>query len=122
MKLLLKTLTIFAAVSACLSACVHDPVEPEVREVSFKNEIQPFLNGTCNALTCHGDTSQGAGQPLFNSYYNFVENADIEAGEPENSKGYKRILNGEMPPTGIAVPDENVQLLKYWILQGAKNN
>lgn len=105
-----------------LTACVHDPVEPTVREISFKNEIQPFLTGTCNALTCHGDSSSGADQPLFTSYAAFIQEADIIAGDPDDSKAYKRIIKGEMPPTGVAVPNEQVQLLKYWILQGAKNN
>ncbi len=116
------------------NSCTKDegPVLPEVEinEVSFSNDIQPIFDNNC--ISCHpssGNLDLTAG----NSYNQLVNiNASgytairVIPNEPENSVLYKKIdgsgTYGSNMPLGGSLNANEVELIRLWIEQGAKNN
>lgn len=106
-----------------LFSCVHDPVsDPNQAEISFKNDVQLVLSGSCQNTGCHGAADYSE-FPLI-TYNDVINYGEVKAGKPDKSKIYKSISgNGEekMPPTWN-LPDDQIQIVYNWILQGAKDN
>ncbi len=97
--------------------------------IDFNRDIRPILSDAC--FQCHGpdaahreadlrlDTREGALADL-GGY------APIVPGKPQESELLRRILTGDaderMPPAeaGKRLPDEQIDLLRRWITQGAR--
>lgn len=88
--------------------------------VYFANEIFPLITSTCSMAGCHDAASHKDGVNLT-SYSNMMKY--VVPGNAANSKLYKEIANGSMPPRPMAAwtTDQKTKLQK-WINQGAKNN
>lgn len=86
--------------------------------VYFVNEILPMITSNCAQAGCHDNITQAEGIVL-NSYSNIMRT--VRAGNASNSKLYKEIINGNMPPAG-SMTQEQIDKIKKWINQGAKNN
>lgn len=86
--------------------------------VYFVNEILPMITSNCAQAGCHDNITQAEGIVL-NSYSNIMRT--VRAGNASNSKLYKEIINGNMPPAGSMTQDQ-MDKIKKWINQGAKNN
>ncbi len=100
----------------------------EVTPIDFARDIRPILSDAC--LHCHGpdeanrdsalrlDSRDGAFADL-GGYHAFVP------GKPDDSEALRRILSKDsderMPPpdSGKSLTDEQIQLLRHWIEQGA---
>ncbi len=128
-----KLLTILL-IAATLQSCKKDegPVIPEqeATEVSFVNDIQPIFDSNC--ISCH-PSSGNLNLTSGNSYNQLVNiNASgysakrVVPNEPENSVLYKKIdgsgTYGSNMPLGGSLSTNQVNLIKQWIAQGAKNN
>ncbi len=95
--------------------------------ISFSNEIQPIFDYYC--VSCHNEN-----HPLLNlkpccSWYELIatgHNAPyIDTINPDESKLLQRITGAIlpiMPPTGNALPQDDIDLIKKWIGEGARNN
>jgi len=102
-------------------------------EVSFAQEVQPIFNTFC--VTCHG----GNGGMFLNqgqAYDNLVNTTSqgyaplkrVVPGKPDSSVLYLKISSnppinvGQRMPQGGALPADEIMTIKFWILQGAKDN
>jgi hypothetical protein len=91
--------------------------------VYFTNDIQPLIVSTCAISGCHNQASHKEGIVL-DSYTNIMR--EVVAGNASNSRLYKIIIRTDedrMPPAPYAAyTAAQVNLIKKWINQGAKNN
>lgn len=108
-----------------LNSCYYDkfPIvddTPPTVDISFATEIQPIFNNNC--VSCHAG-SVAPDLRSGNAYSAIMSNSYIVANDLAASKLYQRLTgNGNiMPPSG-ALSSVNINLVKNWILQGAKNN
>ena len=95
--------------------------------VSYSKQVQPLFNAACNYSGCHNAANVAGGLNLssWNSIIHFTPPVVL----PQDSAHSMLILRIEgklpsiMPPTGLATLNQNqIQGLKTWIMEGAKNN
>ncbi|MGH9722150.1 MAG: c-type cytochrome domain-containing protein [Bryobacteraceae bacterium] len=111
--------TIFVLAWAARMAMAEDPV-------SFHKQIQPILARQCQG--CHQPASQQAGL-LLTSYEGLKTGGQkggaFVAGSPEKSVVIA-YLTGEVKPQmpfgGRPLPDDQIELFKRWIREGAKDD
>lgn len=116
-------LVCFAPVFAFAQAGGTDAARPKI---DFAREVQPILAKRC--FFCHGPDKSEAGLRL-----NKRESAlaKLESGEHavvpgnlEQSAILQRVTSTEeserMPPEGKPLPPEQIEILRRWILEGAK--
>jgi hypothetical protein len=137
---MLKRIFVFlliVAASAAFIGCEHQPKEkiengtvvtpidstnngtncsPDT--VYFVNEILPMITSNCAQAGCHDNITKAEGIVL-NSYASI--RSQVKPGKAIDSKLYKEIINGNMPPAGSMTQDQ-MDKIKKWINQGAKNN
>jgi uncharacterized membrane protein len=93
-------------------------------EVSFAEVVHPIFSQNC--LPCHSGTPD-AKSPYALADYNGVMGAgsdsvpNVLAGDVAGSLLCVKVVTGKMPPTG-RLPQDQIELVKKWIAQGAKNN
>lgn len=126
-------------VSCAIAACGESGTEPG--EVSFSQQIQPILTDRCAFGGCHASTSPAAGQSLAEglSYMSTVNVPSeelpsmhrVEPGDPDQSYLVHKIQGTHLDVggSGLRMPrgqeplsDDQIQLIRNWILQGARNN
>ncbi len=133
----MKKYLLLAALPFLIASCKHDVVIPEFMEtpsqsyecssdtVYFVNDIQPLLNSTCATTGCHSDESAEHGVKLT-SYVNIIQTGEVKPFRPEDSELYEVLFeDGEdlMPPSPQSpLTAEQKELIRKWIMQGAKNN
>lgn len=120
-----RLLFLFVALAA-LPAGSSCQKKPQVKPVDFVTQIKPLLQGRC--VNCHhsgalfGDLSFEnralAMQPR-------KKGAVIVPGQPLASQLYIALTLPDpdkkaMPPTGHRIPNQEVELVKRWIEEGAK--
>ncbi|OOG73168.1 PSD1 and planctomycete cytochrome C domain-containing protein [Algoriphagus sp. A40] len=96
------------------------------KEVDFSTEIKPILNKHC--ITCHGGVKKSGGFSVLFEEEAFALNESglpaIVPGSPNSSELIKRLTHSDpelrMPYQRAALSDEEIDLLKTWIRQGAK--
>ena len=98
--------------------------------VSFTNDVQPVFDQYCTS--CH--PSSGNLDLTAANSYNQLVNVDasaysakrVIAGDPEQSVLYKKIDNsgtyGSNMPLGSSLSASQINMIKQWIEEGAKNN
>jgi cytochrome c551/c552 len=124
----------FIVASLTFIACEHQPKEkfgvvnnipvdttksncsPDT--IYFVNEILPMITSNCAQSGCHDNITKAEGVVL-DSYNNIMKS--VRSGSATNSKLYKEIIDGNMPPAG-SMTQEQMDKIKKWINQGAKNN
>ena len=109
------------------------------RQVSFKSEVQPIFKASC--ISCHdsGEGSQNSGLVL-NSYESLMKGTKLgPVVEPESAISstlylvisHKVDSKIQMPPhhhdkyaigEGEPLSEEQIETIKIWLDQGAKNN
>lgn len=117
-----------------MESCVHDaeppktsanfeniPCDPDT--VYFDNDVLPLLNAGCAFSGCHDERTAEEGVILSDYHNTFKE---VRSGNAEESELYKTFFkSGEErmpPPPHDAFSDEQKELIKTWINQGALNN
>ncbi len=94
--------------------------------VYFQNKVLPLLISSCAKSGCHDAASHQDGVELT-SYEKIMATADVDPGDPNGSDLYE-VLNEDDPDKVMPRPPNNPltaaekQLIRNWILQGAKNN
>lgn len=123
-------------------ACKHEipPVEPQppysnIPTVSdscswdtiyFVKEILPLIISNCTGTECHDDIDPEDGISLTN-YANMMSAGIIKPGRPDGSDFYEVITETDpdkiMPPPGSgSLTPEQINAIRIWIEQGARNN
>ena len=122
-----------------LTACGESGVEPG--EVSFSQQVQPILTDRCAFGGCHASTSPAAEQSLaeglaYVNVYNVpsqeLPSMDrVEPGDPDQSYLVHKIQGTHLDVggTGLRMPrgqeplsQDQINLIRAWIQQGARNN
>ncbi|MEN9334568.1 MAG: hypothetical protein RLY35_1748 [Bacteroidota bacterium] len=116
------------------AACKHDyPApsnEPTVSmtcpsdTVYFQNSILPILVSNCAMSGCHDEHSAREGV-ILTDYVNVITTGGVNRGNANRSELYRAITNSDeiMPPANYGtLSSEEINLIKTWINQGAKNN
>lgn len=97
--------------------------EPEPA-VTFQVDILPILQASCAVQGCHAGPNPKVGLNL-ETYAGFEKGSLIgpvfNPGDSNGSKVVQRIDGGGMPP-GQPLADDQIQLFKDWIDDGAKDN
>ena len=114
-----------------ISGCDEQlPSENDIPDsnVSYSIHIQPISNVKCAISGCHDDATMASGYSLT-SYTNMFRIPQVLAGDPDNSTLVMRItgMGGfpPMPPIDAPVTpltEREVNGIKTWIREGAKNN
>lgn len=109
------------------SACVHDPLAPEVQYicdqggVDYKAEIEPLLSISCGSKGCHGqgDSRGGVSVESYKGVEKIVRRYNLNKSdlwEVINASG-----EGRMPPPPAApLNKEQLDLIERWIMEGAQ--
>lgn len=136
--------SIFIRASLCLALLVFaqcgddtkDPAAPPTNtDVSLTHDIQPIFNASCAVSGCHNVAAAAQlNLSVGKSYGSLVEinaNQDgtlkrVQTGDAMNSYLVVKIegrqkIGSKMPP-GSALSVTQIQAIKNWIDQGAKNN
>ena len=95
--------------------------------IYFSNQVLPIFIANCAISGCH-DASYGSEGVVLTSYNSIMRG--IRAGDPNHSRNYLVLISsGEslMPRNpgserGYSLPGEQINLIKKWIQQGARNN
>ena len=93
----------------------------------FQNDVFPIFASSCAMTGCH-DAITAEAEIILNNYGNIVNTGDIVAGNPGESKAYKVMIENNpadiMPPpgSGITLTQDQINTVRDWIAQGARNN
>jgi len=117
--------------SFVVAGCGESPTTPTSPgtgsgEISFQQQVKPVF-GKYGCPTCHGGTAglTVATVPLL--LQGGIHGPAVVPGSPDSSLLVQKISSnppfGErMPRGGPYLSDEDAQVIKTWIAQGAKNN
>ena len=94
--------------------------------ISYTAQVQPLFNQACNASGCHENGTQTTALVLT-SYGGAVLTLPgvVVAGKPDASTLVLRIqgsVGARMPPGAYALNQNQVNGIRTWIVEGAKNN
>lgn len=112
------------AATALLAACGQ-------KEISYRADVQPILKQYC--LECHADGGDGYAKSglLMSSHESLMKGTRFGAiVKPGDGLGSVliQLVEGradpsiKMPHGKAALPKEQIEVLKQWVVQGAKNN
>lgn len=119
-------------IALSFSACRKDSGPyinpPDIPEpVSFANDIQPIFDSYC--ISCHNENHPYLNLKLCCSWYELSAtgyNAPyLDTINPEQSTLFKRItgtIAPVMPSTGSPLAQTDIDIIKKWMEEGAKNN
>jgi mono/diheme cytochrome c family protein len=99
------------------------PDEVLAGPVSYTRQVAPIFQDNC--VDCHGGETTEVELDLT-TYDGVMAGSEygtvIEAGDPDASLLLDMISAGEMPQEADALEEEQVELVRTWIEQGAQNN
>ena len=112
------------AAASLLAACGQ-------KEISYRADVQPILKQYC--LECHADGGDGYAKSglLMTSHESLMKGTRFGAiVKPGDGLGSVliQLVEGradpsiKMPHGKAALPKEQIEVLKQWVVQGAKNN
>ena len=105
--------------------------------VSFQNDILPILaNNSCSSPFCHGNADSPPSNFLVLDAVNILgpgneaaqlETCDVVRGDPDGSYLVQKLMGtaqiGErMPLGGDAIPTADLNTIRQWITEGARDN
>lgn len=137
------SLLILAIVAA--QSCKHTPFDPMIEEVLttdsnlvfgpsegacdpdtvyFERDVLPLISSVCGS--CHKPGGQNDGLLLTN-YDEIMQYGEISPGNPGGSELYEVITETDPdkrmpPPPASALAQADIDMIRKWIDQGAKNN
>ena len=145
MKNLISTCTpiIFALISLTALSCTKyqipgkelaGPGDPEQEEivstcnpdtVYFNKDILPLVVSTCATSGCHDEDSHRDGV-ILTDYSSILRTGGIKPGDPNDSEFMETLTdNGDdlmPPPPNDAWSSDQIEMMRLWIAQGAKDN
>jgi len=100
------------------------------KEISYSKDVFPIIKKYC--LICHSLENDHPSELFLDTYEDMMNESRhgkaILPGEAEKSPFYQKLLSPppfgrQMPPSRkIKLTPEQIELLRVWINQGAKNN
>jgi hypothetical protein len=92
----------------------------------FQQQVLPIFISNCAMSGCHDPASHQDGV-ILNNYNNIMSTGDVDPYDPGNSEVFEMIVEPDpddrMPPApGSPLPQAQIEIIRKWILQGAKNN
>ncbi len=133
-----KGLLLCGGVIACLATGCKD-INPQLANgqspsniyfpasnVSYSRQVQPLFNQACSLSSCHDDGSTQSVLHLT-SYANLMFQLPgiVVQGKPDQSELVLRIqgsVGQRMPPSTNQLNDNQINGIRTWIVEGAKNN
>jgi mono/diheme cytochrome c family protein len=119
-------ITVLGLLPLVLSACGGEP------EVSYSQDVKPIIDKNC--IKCHQPGGKGELASGFNmaTYDGLMKGARfgpmVIAGDDEGSNMVV-LMEGRADPSismphgqNETIPKEDIQIIRAWIKQGAKNN
>jgi hypothetical protein len=100
-------------------SCHHETIIPSTPSISFKNEVEPIITGSCALSGCHGNDFERFRLTNYDEI-----RKQVTPGNATSSRLYKSITKlgpGQMPPDR-PLSEDQLRLIYVWIMQGAKNN
>ena len=97
-------------------AALPEPLTDTDGGSSFVKVVAPILAQRCGR--CHVDQSRG--EFSARSFDSLMASTHVSPGRPDTSRLIEVIVDGDMPPNGNGIPDEELQSIKLWIRTGAK--
>jgi len=93
--------------------------------VYFRNTILPLVVSSCGTTGCHDQASHRDGI-ILTDYASIISTGKIKPGDPADSEFFESLTDKDddlmPPPPNAPFNSEQIQLIKDWILQGAKDN
>ncbi len=97
------------------------PCNPDT--VYFESDILPILLSTCSSTGCHDGSGHEASRLM--SYSDVMGSGFVRPYNPNQSDLYRKITQGGEermpPPPNNPLENAQIQLIRKWISQGAKN-
>jgi mono/diheme cytochrome c family protein len=95
--------------------------------VSYQYQVQPLFNQACNFSGCHGSDAPPNLVKLTSWGELMTSGAGagvVVVGQPESSTLVLRIegRGARMPPSGLPLNQNQINGIRAWIAEGAKNN
>jgi hypothetical protein len=93
--------------------------------VSFKTDIMPIFNKSCNIAGCHNSGGNNPDLSADKAYNSLINGKYVDTGSPDQSELYLFLTGKKSPqmPLGASSNPSSInQLTLAWIKQGAKNN
>lgn len=92
----------------------------------FQQQVLPIFISNCSVSGCHDNITRQDGVVLT-SYNSIMSTGDIRPGNPGNSEVYEKITEHDNddrmpPPPRNRLTQQQIDLIRTWIVQGAKNN
>lgn len=129
----------------CVQSCKHEPFDPIIVEVLtndsnlvfgptpgacdpdtvyFERDVLPLIANVCGS--CHKPGGQNDGILLTN-YDEIMQYGEIRPGNPGASELYEVITETDLdkrmpPPPASVLAQEDIDMIRKWIEQGAQNN
>lgn len=93
--------------------------------VYFQNTILPMVVSSCATTGCHDQDSHRDGI-ILTDYESIIKTGKIKAGDPNDSEFFESLTDKDddlmPPPPYDPLSSEEIQMIRTWIEQGAKNN
>ncbi len=93
--------------------------------VYFQNTILPLVVSSCATTGCHDKASHKDGI-ILTDYASIIKTGEIKPGDPEDSEFFETLTDdGDdlmPPPPYNPLNTDQIQQIRTWITQGAKNN
>jgi hypothetical protein len=129
-RLVFITLLSFLAVAGCTRNTSNPIFQAPCNlpdTVSFKNDVVPIFELSCDQANCHSGTDTSSRgrvnlEPAY-AYTDLFKQHLIDTLNPTQSQLYQRLVStGSSMPPGIYLDNCTIQSILKWIEQGAKNN
>ena len=93
--------------------------------VYFQNTILPLVVSSCGTTGCHDQGSHKDGV-ILTDYTSIIKTGEIKPGDPNDSEFFETLSDDDddlmPPPPYDPLSSEQINLIRQWIEQGAKNN
>ncbi len=137
----MKNISFLIAISFLIGiiACEHEVIEPtnavvpipspsndcDSNKVYFNKDILPIFVSNCAFSGCH-DIGTASDDVILTTYQNVMQSDVVKGGDLNGSDLYEVITetdpNKRMPKGGNPLPQDLIDNIKDWILEGAPNS
>jgi hypothetical protein len=131
MKLIFLTIASLFFIQGCDDTLTVENIDNKIipsSNVSFADHIYPVMQVKCAFSGCHAQPSPADGIDLSNWSGVTADPNIVFPGEPDLSRLVwsidRKVGVAEMPPrySGLFLTQNQIQGIKTWITEGAKNN
>lgn len=93
--------------------------------IYFQNTILPLVVSSCATTGCHDQKSHKDGV-ILTDYSSIINTGEIKPGDPNDSEFFETLTDdGDdlmPPPPYNPLNSDQIQMIRQWIVQGAKDN